>query len=181
MSVGRLIRQKGHDVLVEALPALAERFPELAVVVVGEGHLREPLTRRAAELGVANVLHLPGHRTDARMLLDAADVFVLPSRQEGLPLAALEAMDAGLPVVGTDVVGTAEVVADGGTGVLVRPGDAPALGAALSTLLADPELRAAQGGAGRRRYLAEFTAKRMAAETFAVYEDVLARVRRTPA
>jgi glycosyltransferase involved in cell wall biosynthesis len=110
------------------------------------------------------------------MLLDAADVFVLPSRQEGLPLAALEAMDAGLPVVGTEVIGTAEVVVDGETGTLVPP-RAAALGDALAELLADPQLRARYGEAGRRRYLAEFTAKRMAAETFAVYEDVLAHVR----
>jgi glycosyltransferase involved in cell wall biosynthesis len=177
MTIGRLMRQKGHDLLIEAMPPLAARFPELAVVVIGHGSLRDRLTRQAGDLGVADVLHLPGHRTDARMLLDAADVFVLPSRQEGLPLVALEAMDVGLPVVGTDVIGTAEVVVDGETGALVPPGDAPALGAALARLLDDPQLRATYGEAGRRRYLAEFTAKRMAAETFAVYEDVLAQVR----
>ena len=177
MNIGRLMRQKGQDLLIEALPPLAARFPELAVVVIGEGSLRDRLTRQAADLGVPDVLHLPGHRTDARMLLDAADVFVLPSRQEGLPLVALEAMDVGLPVVGTDVIGTAEVVIDGETGALVPPRDASALGDALAGLLVDPQLRAKYGEAGRRRYLAEFTAKRMAAETLAVYEDVLAQVR----
>jgi glycosyltransferase involved in cell wall biosynthesis len=177
MNVGRLVRQKGQDLLIEAMPPLAARFPELAVVVIGEGSLRDRLTRQAVDLGVADVLHLPGHRTDARMLLDAADVFVLPSRQEGLPLVALEAMDAGLPVVGTQVLGTTEVVVDGETGMLVPPRDASALGDAMARLLADPQLRARYGEAGRRRYLAEFTAKRMAAETFAVYEDVLAHVR----
>ncbi|GAB3347571.1 glycosyltransferase family 4 protein [Modestobacter lapidis] len=177
MNVGRLVRQKGQDLLVEALPGLAARFPALAVVVIGGGSLRDRLARQAAELGVADHLHLTGHRTDARMLLDAADVFALPSRQEGLPLAALEAMDVGLPVVGTDVIGTAEVVVDGETGTLVRSGNAGALADALAGLLADSRLRMRYGGAGRRRYLAEFTAKRMAAETFAVYEDVLAGTR----
>ena len=176
LTVGRLVRQKGHDLLVEAVPPLVERFPDVAVVVLGEGSMRGLLTRRAAELGVADHVHLPGHRTDARMLLDAADVFVLPSRQEGLPLAALEAMDLGLPVVGTDVLGTAEVVVHGETGLLVPLRDTRALVAALAGLLADPELRAHYGGAGRRRYLADFTAKRMAADTFAVYEDVLRRL-----
>ena len=176
LTVGRLVRQKGHDLLIEAVPRLVDRFPDVAVVVLGEGSMRGLLTRRAAELGVTDHVHLPGHRTDARMLLDAADVFVLPSRQEGLPLAALEAMDLGLPVVGTDVLGTAEVVVDGETGRLVPPRDTRALADALAELLADPELRAHYGGAGRRRYLADFTAKRMAADTFAVYEDVLRRV-----
>ena len=128
------------------------------------------------QLGVTGSFQLPGHRTDARMLLDAADVFVLPSRQEGLPLAALEAMDLGLPVVGTDVLGTAEVVVHGETGGLVPLRDTRALADALAELLAAPELRAHHGGAGRRRYLADFTAKRMAADTFAVYEDVLRRL-----
>jgi glycosyltransferase involved in cell wall biosynthesis len=178
LNVGRLMRQKGQDVLVESMPRLVADFPDLAVVVIGGGTLRDRLAGQAADLGVAGHLHLAGHRTDARMLLDAADVFALPSRQEGLPLAALEAMDVGLPVVGTDVVGTAEVVVDGETGRLVPRQDARTLGGALAELLADPQLRARYGAAGRRRYLAQFTAKRMAAETFAVYEDVLAGVRR---
>jgi glycosyltransferase involved in cell wall biosynthesis len=174
MNIGRLMRQKGQDVLVDAMPGLVAAFPRLRVVVVGGGTLHESLAGQAAALGVADHLCLPGHRTDARMLLDAADVFVLPSRQEGLPLAALEAMDVGLPVVGTEVIGTAEVVVDGETGRLVPPRDARALGSALADLLADPGLRARYGSAGRRRYLDRFTAARMAAETVAVYEDVLA-------
>ena len=173
MNVGRLLQQKGQCWLVEAMPELAARFPDLAVVIVGEGYLRGQLTERAAELGVGEHLRLPGHRADARMLLDAADVFVLPSRQEGMPLAAIEAMDTGLPVIATDVVGTAEVVADRETGVLVPPGDVPALGTALVELLADPELRARYGAAGRRRYEERFTAQRMAAATLAVYRELL--------
>jgi glycosyltransferase involved in cell wall biosynthesis len=91
-----------------------------------------------------------------------------------MPLAALEAMEAGLPVVATRVIGSAEVVDDGVTGALVRPGDPAALGAAVGRLLADPELRRGQGVAGRRRYEACFTRERMAAATAMVYESVLA-------
>jgi glycosyltransferase involved in cell wall biosynthesis len=173
MTVGRLTVMKGQRYLVDSLPALREAFPDLAVLMVGDGHLRDDLAARASAAGAADTVHFLGHRTDARMLLDAADVFVLPSLHEGMPLAAMEAMDAGLPVVGTDVIGTAEVVADGETGLLVRPRNVEALSTALSTLLSDTELRAGYAAAGRRRYLAHFTSAQMAANTAAVYERVL--------
>jgi glycosyltransferase involved in cell wall biosynthesis len=173
MTVGRLTVMKGQRHLVDCVPALAARFPDVRVVLVGDGHLRAVLTAQAAALGVSDAVVFAGHRADARSLLDAADVFVLPSRHEGMPLAAMEAMDAALPVVGTRVIGTAEVVADGETGLLVAPGDDAALGGALATLLADPELRSRYGVAGRRRYLSHFTSARMAAGTVAVYEDAL--------
>ncbi len=173
MTVGRLAPMKGQRHLVEALPELAARFPEITAVVIGEGALRGELAGRAADLGVSDRVCLPGHRPDARLLLDAADVFVLPSLHEGMPLAALEAMEAGLPVVATRVIGSAEVVVDGRTGALVPPGRPPALAAAIAALLADPELRRRQGQEGRRRYLESFTRERMAADTWAVYEREL--------
>ncbi len=167
---------KGQRYLIEAVPELAARFPGLAVVILGWGHLHHGLLDQAAALGVGDRVHLPGHRTDARMLLDAADVFVLPSRHEGMPLVLLEAMDAGLPVVATRVIGSEEVVAHGETGFLVPPEDPAALGAALALLLADPGLRARFGRAARRRFRERFTQRRMAAATAAVYERVLGRV-----
>jgi glycosyltransferase involved in cell wall biosynthesis len=178
LTVGRLTHMKGQWHLVDAVPALLDRFPDLAVVLVGHGPLREALEKRAAGLGVGGAVRFTGHRTDARRLLAAADVFVLPSRHEGMPLVALEAMEAGLPVVATRVIGTEEVVEDGITGALVRPGDPAALGAALGRLLADPALRRRQGDAGRRRYLACFTRERMARDTAAVYASVLRGARR---
>ena len=176
MNVGRLMVQKGQRYLVAAMPALAARFPRVAVVVIGGGYLADDLARQAADLGVAEFLHLPGHRTDARMLLDAADVFVLPSRQEGMPLVALEAMNTGLPVVATEVIGTAEVVSHGVTGTLVPSENPAALAGAVAELLADPDLRQRYARAGRRRYVEHFTARRMAEDTLRVYEDVLAQV-----
>ena len=173
LTTGRLAPMKGQRYLLDAVPALAARFPDLAVVVLGEGALRGALTRQAVDLGVAHRVRLPGHRSDARLLLDAADVFVLPSLHEGMPLAVLEAMEAGLPVVATDVIGTAEVVAQEGTGLLVRPRDAPALADAIGGLLVDPGARRRLGEAGRCRYRAQFTRARMAADTWAVYEQVL--------
>jgi glycosyltransferase involved in cell wall biosynthesis len=178
MTLGRLTHMKGQWHLVDAVPGLMARFPDLAVVLVGDGPLRQALEKRAAALGAVGAVRFPGHRTDARQLLDAADVFVLPSRHEGMPLVALEAMEAGLPVVATRVIGSEEVVVDGVTGALVRPGDPAALGAALGRLLADPGLRRRQGAAGRCRYLAGFTRARMAADTTAVYESTLRGARR---
>jgi glycosyltransferase involved in cell wall biosynthesis len=178
LTVGRLTHMKGQWHLVDAVPGLLARFPDLAVVLVGDGPLRQALEKRAAALGVAGAVRFPGHRADARQLLDAADVFVLPSRYEGMPLVALEAMEAGLPVVATRVIGSEEVVVDGVTGALVRPGDSAALGVALGRLLADPGLRRRQGAAGRCRYLAGFTRERMAADTAAVYEATLRGARR---
>lgn len=173
LTVGRLTVMKGHRHLVDAVPGLLRRVPDLAVVVLGTGHLHDELQKQAAELGVADAVHLPGHRSDARMLLDAADVFVLPSRHEGMPLVLLEAMDAGLPVVATRVIGSEEVVVDGETGLLVRPRDAQALEQALGRLLADPEARRRYGQAGQRRFHERFTAAQMTADTVRVYEQVL--------
>jgi glycosyltransferase involved in cell wall biosynthesis len=174
LTIGRLTHMKGQCCLIDAVPALAARFPGLAVVLLGEGPLRGSLETQVAALGVSDLVVLAGHRPDARRLLAAADVFALSSRHEGMPLAALEAMEAGLPVVATRVIGSAEVVEDGVTGALVRPGDPSALGAAVARLLADPALRRRQGAAGRRRYEAGFTRRRMALETAEVYDSVLA-------
>ena len=182
MTIGRLTVMKGQRYLIDAVPRLVERFPGLVVLIAGQGHLQAQLTEQVAALGLQDCVRLLGHRTDARLLLDAADVFVLPSRHEGMPLAALEAMEAGLPVVATRVIGSEEVVADGQTGLLVPPQDPAALGRALTMLLADVELRERYGEAGRQRYREHFTSHRMAEQTTAVYEQVLRRARpRVPA
>jgi glycosyltransferase involved in cell wall biosynthesis len=173
LTIGRLTHMKDQATLLAAAPALLARHPGARVVLVGDGPLRGDLVRAAAGLGVAGSVCLPGSRPDARRLMAAADVFVLTSRHEGMPLVALEAMEAGLPVVGTRVIGTEEVVDDGVTGVLVPPGDAVALAGALADLLDSPGRRRRMGRAGRRRYLARFTRARMAERTAAVYAAAL--------
>jgi glycosyltransferase involved in cell wall biosynthesis len=153
LTIGRLTHMKGQWHLIDAVPDLAARFPGLTVVLLGDGPLRDSLAKRAAALGVVGNVCFPGHRPDARRLLAAADVFVLPPRHEGMPLVALEAMEAGLPVVASRVIGSTEVVDDGVTGALVRPGDPEALAAAIGRLLADTALHRRQGpqaGAGTR-------------------------------
>jgi len=174
LTAGRLFVQKGQRYLVDSVPDLVAAFPDLAVVILGDGPLHDPLARRAAALGVGGAVRLVGHRPDARALLDAADVYALPSVAEAMPLALLEAMEAGLPAVGTAIIGTAEVLDDGVTGLLVPPRDSRALGTALLRLLGDPALRSRFGAAARLRYRACFTAERMAKETLRVYEEALA-------
>jgi glycosyltransferase involved in cell wall biosynthesis len=168
-SVGRLDEQKGYELLVEALAGL----PDASGVVVGDGPLRAALEARAAELGVAGRLQLPGWSDDARSRLPDFDVFVLPSRYEGFPLSIIEAMLAGLPVVATDVGSIREAVVDGETGLLVPSGDAAALTAALRRLVDDPGLRARLGAAGRARARREFTARAMAARYERLYDEVV--------
>jgi glycosyltransferase involved in cell wall biosynthesis len=181
MTAGRLVTMKGHRHLVEATPQLVSRFPGLAVIILGRGNLHDQLVRQAADLGVGPAVRIVGHRPDARMLLDAADVFVLPSLTEGMPLAAMEAMDAALPVVATGVIGTDEVVVQNKTGLLVPPRDSGALADAVAQLLADRDLRTAYGQAGRARYLEEFTVEHMVARTAEVYRQELGRAPVTPA
>jgi glycosyltransferase involved in cell wall biosynthesis len=145
-------------------------------VIVGEGAEHDALRQQSERLGVAHAVRLLGQRADARALLDAADLFVLPSLEEGMPMALLEAMDARLPVVATRVIGTTEVVEDDVTGRLVPSRDPAALAQAITDLLADPALRQRLAEAGNALFRRRFTAARMTTETLAVYRETLDRV-----
>jgi len=165
-SIGRLDEQKGYELLVDALADL----PGASAVIVGDGPEREALESRASETGVADRLELAGWSDDARSYLPAFDVFVLPSRYEGFPLAIVEAMLAGLPVVAADVGSIPEAVVDGETGLVVPPDDVPALTAALRRMIDDPALRARCGEAGRLRAESRFTSDLMATTFAEIYE-----------
>jgi glycosyltransferase involved in cell wall biosynthesis len=162
VAVGNLVPRKGHRVLLEALKPLAgSDLPPWRLVIAGRGKQKEPLQQLANELGIAGRVHLLGHRDDIPDLLAAADVFVMPSLWEGLPLAILEAMFAGKPVIASAISGIPEAIESGVQGLLVPAGDAPSLSRALRELLGDPARRAAFGAAGRRRAEAEFTIEHM--------------------
>lgn len=179
LTTGRLIDVKGHCHLLDAVPAVAQRHPEVRFLWLGSGPLRNDLEKRVKERGLERVVRLAGHRKDVPDVMAASDVFVLPSLVEGLPLSVLEAMGAELPVVGTRVVGTSEVIRDRVTGRLVPPGrlaqptDTTELSTAIDETLGDRELAAAWGAAGRRLLAEEFTADRMADETAGVYAELL--------
>lgn len=172
LTAARFTPQKDHAVLIDAVPAVWVAHPALRVWLAGHGPLEDDLRGRVEQRGLAAVVQFLGQRDDVPDLLAAADLFVLPSRFEGLPLAALEAMAAALPVVATRVGGTDEAVLDGVTGRLVPPGDPEALGAAIAASLSRPDEAARLGAAGRERFDGAFTASRMADETARLYETL---------
>src|SRR5688572_14841278 len=167
-SVGRLDPVKNFGALFEGLSLLSPRFPNARVVIVGEGAERQALIERAHALGVGNVTHFTGHRSDVRALMAGFDVYVNCSTYEGVSLTILEAMATGLPVVATAVGGNPEVVVDQETGLLVdeRP---RALATAIATMVSNPSQRRTMGDAGRWRVKRHFTIERMVNDYAAAY------------
>ena len=164
ITVARLAPQKNHAALLSAMPEILASHPGFRLALVGAGPLEAGLREAAAPFGEA--VRFLGHRDDVPGLLAAADLFVLPSFFEGLPLSIIEAMAAGLPVVATDVGGIDEVVARGVTGLLAAP---DALGASILALLSDPCAAARMGQAGKRRFETDFSHTRMIRQTRDVY------------
>jgi glycosyltransferase involved in cell wall biosynthesis len=159
--VGRLEEQKGHVHLLAALPTLKREIPNLVVLLVGDGRRGEDLRRQAKDLGLEEMVRFLGTRRDLPEIFRALDFFVQPSLWEGLPLALLKAMGAGLPVVATRVSGCREAVADGVNGLLVPPGDPEALAAAILELHRRPEEARRLGDAARRTVAAHYSQEAM--------------------
>jgi glycosyltransferase involved in cell wall biosynthesis len=152
--VGRLIFNKGPQYLVEAAPKILARHPDVEFVMVGDGPLRESLERTIAKRGLGHAFTFLGLRRDVGAILSTCALLVRPSLTEGLPLAVLEAMACGLPVVATPVGGTAEVVEHGRTGYLVQPGVVDGCGGRAGRGRVEPARRSSAGGrlrAGRAR------------------------------
>jgi glycosyltransferase involved in cell wall biosynthesis len=168
-AIGRVEFQKGFDTLIRALAEI----PGATLVLVGEGSERPRLERLARDLGVAERIVWTGWSEEPRAYLPSFDVFALPSRFEGFPLALLEALLARSAVVATDVGSVPEAVRDGETGLLVRPEDPAALAAAIRGVLADPELRRRLGENGRRLVLDRFTADHMTGSFESLYRQLL--------
>ncbi len=158
--VGRLVAGKGVTVLLRALHQLntSPLQPELSLTVVGDGPDRVMFEREATELGLGSQVSFVGSRSPAEVagLLADADIFVLPSFSEGLPVVLMEAMASELPVVSTGIAGVPELVVHGETGLVVPPTDIQSLSEAIIRLAADPILRTELGVAGRKKVLAEF-------------------------
>ena len=151
VGLGRLVPIKGFDLLVRALPAVAEQVPSARVLLVGDGAERQRLEAVAASLDVTRQLRLAGETLDVAAYLAAADVVAVPSRNEGMGRVIVEAMALGLPVVATAVGGIPDVVTDGECGRLIAPEDVDALSAALIELGRDPALRRKLGEAAMQR------------------------------
>lgn len=175
--VGRLVRGKGHECLLEAAARLkTEKSPAAKVLIVGDGPERAALQVRVEQLGLADRVIFAGFRGDMPAVMAALDILVLPSTDtEVLPLVLMEAMAAGNPVVATQVGSVPEIVEGGVNGLLVPPGDADALAAALSRLIAEPDLRGRLAAAGKQRVEQDFSLPRMVAATEHVYKSLCAR------
>lgn len=168
---GRLEREKGFDTLIHSLAHLApEQRPHL--VILGEGSRRAELTGLAQELGIRDLVHLPGHRTNPYPVLLKASAFAFPSRYEGFGLAFVEALALGVPVVASRIPAVEEICSGVNCAVLVDPDDPFALAHGLDQLLSDKDLRSRLAAEGVRR-AESFDVKRVAAQWCELVEDLL--------
>jgi glycosyltransferase involved in cell wall biosynthesis len=165
--------QKGHRYLLDALPKVVKEFPDLSVLFIGDGELKTEIQAQALGLHLENHVHFLGNRQDVPALLAASDFFVLPSLWEGLPMALIEAMASGLPVIATQVSGTSQVMVHGETGLLVAPGNAKELERAMLDLLSHPDMFMKMGKAARSRVESHFSAQRQAEEHFVLFAHEL--------
>lgn len=171
--VAQLIPRKGHRYLFAALPGLLERFPNLRLLVFGQGPLDRELQRQADTLGVDERIVFAGFRKDLPRFLPCLDLLVHPALMEGLGIALLQGAAARVPIVAVNAGGMPEAVRDGVNGLLVPPADTPALAQAIGRLLADPTLRMRMGEAGRRLIENEFSVGGMVAGNLQVYRELL--------
>lgn len=169
----RLTEQKGVTYLLQALPALVARFPDLSVVIAGYGPLEEAHKAEAQRLGVTGHVRFIGTRLDVPELLKVFDVFVLPSIWEGLPMSILEAMAAGCVVVASDVGGVGAALSSGVNAMLVPPAQPEALATALATVLADDALRERLSVQARQVFQERFSAEAMARHYEALYVEAI--------
>lgn len=170
----QFIPRKGHDVLLDALPGILERFPRARVLLFGKGALEADIRRQAQSAGLTDAVRFPGFRSDLTHFLGCLDVLVHPARDEGLGIILLESCAAGVPVVATPVGGIPEIVRDRVNGLLVPVGDADALADAVNQLLQAKDLRTRLGRAGREIVEREFSVDQMVEGNLAVYRELLA-------
>ncbi len=171
--VARLDLQKGFECLLRATRELCGAFPELKVVIVGEGPDRQAIENMIQRFGLQSSVIVAGQHSDMPAIYAAMDIFVLPSLNEGLPMTILEAMASSKPVIATRVGAIPTVIKDGETGLLVDPGDANGLRDALARLLADSDLCGRIGSAGHNWVSRNYTSEAMALKYRQMYDEVL--------
>ena len=171
LMAGRFAVQKGHDLMLDAMPSVLAAQPAATLLIAGDGPLLWDVARDVARRRLAGSVRLLGYRGDLPELMAASDLLVLPSRFEGLPLVALEAMAAGLPVVASDAPGHSEMLEHGLAGWLAPVGDASAFGRAIIAALADRSQMAVVAAAAADRQRRLYTASRMIGDTGAIYDS----------
>lgn len=172
-TVGRLVPIKNHDLFIDVAASLVRRGVEAMFVIVGGGPEEPRLRARVAELGLSRHVRLLGWRTDLERIYAGSDVVVLSSRNEGTPVALIEALAAGRAVVATDVGGVRDVLAGGDLGKIVPPDQPEALARAVPWLLADPAARAEYGRRGERSVTRTYTVERLCQDMVGLYDSLL--------
>ncbi len=172
LSVGRLVKEKDHATLLYALQLLVQAGEKVHSVIVGDGPLRNEIETLATRLGVREHLTLTGTRNDIVACLHHADIFVLSSRSEGLPMVLLEAMATGLPVVSTGVGGIAEIIEDGISGLLVPPESPKQLAEAIRIVLVHEELRQKMTIQARQQIFDRYCQKKITEEYCRIYSAI---------
>jgi L-malate glycosyltransferase len=171
--VARLDYLKDHATAVRTLKHVVAQRPDARLLLIGEGPEREKIEHEVQECDLAGNVRFLGLRKDVARLLAAADVFLLTSISEGIPVTVLEAMSAGLPVVATRVGGVPEVLEEGETGLMAPAGDAPQLADCVLRLATDPVLRARLARQGRQRAEVQFSQSRMHSGYLQLYQEML--------
>ena len=176
-TVGRLTAIKQHRLLLDTVAKAAKTQPAILALIAGDGELRRDLESYAAELGIADRVRFLGWRRDLATIYAATDVFVLTSRNEGTPVALIEAMASGVPGVSTDVGGVKDVITSDDVGSRVRDGDSDGLAAHIVRFLADDELRRLTGQRARAAVLDRYSLDRLVRDIAALYSELIADAR----
>ncbi|MCZ7628813.1 MAG: glycosyltransferase family 4 protein [Microthrixaceae bacterium] len=175
-NMGRQDAQKAHVDLIRAFAGVVEEHPRALLLIAGrEGDATQQIRQALSETGIGDSVQFLGHRTDIADLLAAADVFVYPSRYEGLGGALIEAMAVGVPIIGSDAPAISEVLGHGRYGVIVERGDVAALGRAIVELLSDDEHRLSLRELGRMRFMERYELSLVIDQTFDLYRQTLGR------
>jgi glycosyltransferase involved in cell wall biosynthesis len=172
-NIASLTQQKAQNILLEAAAIVLEKYPKIRFMIVGRGALDAQLKKQAAEMGLTEQVVFTGVRRDIPEILAKTDIFTLSSLWEGLPLAAIEAMAAGRPVVVTNVGGNKELVKDGKTGLVIPAGNVDALAQAYIQLIENPALRAQYAKAGREYVSQVFGIQTITSQYETLYQKIL--------
>jgi len=171
-AIGRLVWQKGFEYLIQAIPQLQRRFPDVKVLIVGEGPLRKQLEALSRELGVQDQIILTGFRNDIKEILCTIDILLIPSLLEGFPMIILEAMAMARPIIATEIDGITEQILDNKTGFLIPPQDSNSISKTLINLILDDELCNKIGLNAREITQNEFSLSKMLTQTNEVYQSL---------
>jgi glycosyltransferase involved in cell wall biosynthesis len=172
-AIGRLVWQKGFEYLIESIPLTVKDLPNLRILLIGDGPLRERLGALAERLDVTSNVIFAGFRSDIKEILSSIDILVIPSLLEGFPVITLEGMAMAKPIIATNIDGIKEQIIDGKSGILIPPRDPNAIANAIIKLTNNKNLAENIGLAARKRVEEEFTVGKMVAETEKVYSSVL--------